>query len=314
MYSDNVNMPSDEANYDTVFNGFDKKGNKQYVRIPKTPELAKNVAELNAYNRMRAATPAEAKQNAATWRAQRTLESRQEKTALAKNADVRAEEEHEEKKEAPAKEFLTKIAKTYRKSEKGLPGLKNIEELADKKPSTLVTRGKILLAHALGVKEDVFLGAPEEMIRKFSQDQMPSMVSQYEGINRILKSEADSFQKTLPDLLMTNQGMKTVARYLSTQAEMTRAEYEAARDLNAEYVKAGKRLPKDFEYQAGLRAEPKLAQLREKLHQIANPGSPTLESMKDKIMMISPDGKTKGTIPTMQLTDALNNEGYKITW
>lgn len=233
-------------------------------------------------------------------------------------ANERENEKWETEKEKEPKKYISELAERHNKVQKAQAELKGIEELADKKGPTFITRGKQILANVLNVPVDTLYNATEEKITKFSNDLLPSRLAEYGGINKVLKSEAEAMVKTLANAMQTPEGIKTISRAIQTQNEMIEAEYEEMTRLNAEYVKAGKRLPENFANEARMRAEPKLQQLREKLHQIASPGSPTLESMKDKIMVVdlrenSPTYGQKGTIPTMQLTDALN-EGYKMTW
>lgn len=230
------------------------------------------------------------------WIAAQTLEEKKKK-------GIREEQSHQMEMNKLPNEYIESVTDRWQKNFKNMSELKSLEELSEKGDINTFKNRLITFA---GWDTSLFTNPTEDIVQKVTNDLLPSSLSAYSGMGKVMQSEIGAMLKTLPTLVQTPQGRESIIKIMYTNGELTNAEYDAMNQLRLQYQ--GKTKPEDFRGLVLAKAKPLMDAYQEKMHQILSPGSPTLESMKDKIWIILPDGR-KRQIETVNLGLALERGG-----
>lgn len=208
---------------------------------------------------------------------------REREVTSRESKDFMAREKHDKEMQSETKEYLGQLQKAHQTLESKNVNLKAIEDL-----STTGSPTKWLkqISNWMGIDENLLLGADSETINKLSNDLVPGIVQTYEGAaGRILKSEADSFVKSIPSLYQTESGRKTVARYVRKSNELKENEYQSSRALAKQYRSEGKRLPElqDFQDEVLEHGQDRRREILQEMHKIATESLPVqkVDSLED---------------------------------
>ena len=277
------------------------------VKRVKSLDLAQNDAERQTFWERTSKTPAEARAKAHAWNEQEKL-----KTNKYYKEDEKQRADRKERREVDAKplEYIKDLNNRWKKAKEKQVDLKSIEELAKKYNKDNVSTFKNRFITLAGGDPSLWTNPSEDLIQKLASNLTSGVVSEYGSMAKIFKVEAESFVKTLPTLVQNQEGQIKVAKYMYAKSELLDAEHEAMKEVKEEYK--GKGLPEDFQELVEERAEAKQDAIREKMHQIMVPGAPPLASMKDKVIVKDPTGKSYA-IPVEKLSEALSNPTLKFT-
>jgi actin-related protein len=226
------------------------------------------------------------------WIAAQTLEEKKKK-------GIREQESHQREMNEIPNKYIENTTDRWQKNFKNMAELKSIEELS-KKGDINTFKNRLLTLG--GWDTSLFTNPTEDIVQKVTNDLLPGGLSSYSGMGKVMQSEIGAMLKTFPTLVQTPEGRQSIIKLMYTNGEMLNAEYDAMNQLRLQYQ--GKTKPEDFRGMVLAKAKPLMDAYQEKMHQILSPGSPTLESMKDKVSIKLPDGRTV-QIDTVNLGKAL---------
>ena len=232
------------------------------------------------------ATNKQKKERRAERRAEKHLVNEEINTQLKIENNERARETHQREMNVIPNKYIDSTTDRWQKNFKNMAELKSLEELSKKGDINTFKNRLITLS---GWDTSLFTNPTEDIVQKVTNDLLPSGLSAYSGMGKVMQSEIGAMLKTFPTLVQTPEGRLAIIKLMYTNGEMINAEYDAMNQLRLQYQ--GKTKPEDFRGLVLAKAKPLMDAYQEKMHQILSPGSPTLESMKDKVSVKLPDGR-----------------------
>lgn len=206
------------------------------------------------------------------------------------------------------KDYLKPLKKSNEALEQSQSDLQNIVDLSKGKGN--VSKWKLALSKYFNLDENLLLNPTEEIINKLSNNLMPGVAQRYAGTGRILASEASAFAKTIPNLMQSEKGIQTVAKYIMKSNELKMAEYEEAQKLAREFADKKQNLPVNFEDMVEDRTEPKRKKILREMHDMfmeQQTGIP-----KGYVKMMDQKGKPKA-VPEERVKEMLD-QGFSTIW
>lgn len=154
-------------------------------------------------------------------------------------------------------EFADQIIKDYQAASDAAPRLDRQEELA--KSGKLATPLLVKTLNTVGLPISTLTNPETEEYQKLENDFVKDVANYFPGQVRVY--EAQTYMKTIPSLMNSDEGKKIVIRNLRLQNEAKMARYQAYKDIVKEN---GGRKPPNLDLQVFERIEPKMKELGEK--------------------------------------------------
>lgn len=203
----------------------------------------------------------------------------------------------EEKLEAErVSKFADEIIKDYQASESSEPRLKQMVALADSKK--LATPLMVKTLNTLGIPLSVLTNPETEQYQKLENDFVKDVSNYFPGQVRVY--EAQTYMKTIPSLLNSDEGKRIVARNLQIQNEAKKLRFDEYKKILKEN---NGRKPRNLDIEIIDRTAPKIAALGEEM---VNNMNQAVEQYGPKITMYDDQGQ-RYEIPMNQLEAAMND-------
>jgi hypothetical protein len=155
----------------------------------------------------------------------------------------------------------------------------------------------VAFLNKLGIPIGVLENPGAEQFEKLSQELMKNIQGTYGS--RILQSEVQSFMKSIPSLLNSEEGQKKLIKQWKLLNEGKRIYYDAYREIKKENPK---RLPPDLHEKVLDKSEDKLDKLADQFKSI---------NESENVNIKSPDGKIR-IVPRSMLQQAIESGGELI--
>jgi hypothetical protein len=201
------------------------------------------------------------------------------------------------------KDYIDKILNGYEAFKRDSTVLNQMQNLTEKGelPTPMLTSVLGKLGLPIGILEN----PDAEQFEKLSQELMKNIQGTYGS--RILQSEVNSFMKSIPTLLSSEEGKKRLVQQWKILNDGKKIYYDSYKELRKN-PKYENRLPADLHEKVLDIADPKLDQLSKRFENM-NKIPTDYQKTAGKALVVDPNGQV-GEIDDTYLQDAIK-EGYE---
>jgi hypothetical protein len=220
------------------------------------------------------------------------LRRRQEERKLSQSHFEPTEEKLEAERQS---KFADEIIKDYNAAQSSEKDLNQMIALA--KSKKLSTPLMVKSLNTLGIPISILQNPLTEAYQKLENNFVKNVSDYFPGQVRVY--EAQTYMKTIPSLLNSDEGKEIVAKNLQLEDKAKKLRYEAYKDIINE--NKGKK-PRNLDIQVLERTKNEMKKLGDEFQKNMETA---IEMYGPKITMYSPDRKTRYEIPQNKIDEAL---------